>query len=234
MILRLRLPNKFLLCLLSLTGGTVAGTLWTFHGGAGIDSKGRAFGVIGATNGNYNGATSTTSRGSASGKSGRGGSYVSQMLTLAAESCTVNIGPLDFILEDRNLGFGANGVDGRQSRDQSQGADADARRDVFVNGVQTGSNLDPFNHVSVNLGNLAAGGHKIAFAEDPSIPQRAGQPHDDGEPVRKIYPSTSVPPSASVPPSTSVPDFGGTFVLMLCSGAGLLIMGRLASRQLEK
>jgi hypothetical protein len=234
MILRLRLPNKFLLCLLSLTGGAVAGTFWTFHGGADIASKGRAFGVIGATNGNHDDATSTTRRGSARGKSGPGGSYVSQMLSLAAGSYTVNIGPLDFSLEDRNLDFGANGVDGRQSRDQSQGADADARRDVFVNGVQTGSNLDSFNDVSVNLGNLAAGGHKIAFAEDPSIPRRAGQPHDDGEPIDNLYPSTPVPPSTSVPHSTSVPDFGGTFVLMLWSGAGLLIMGRLASRQLEK
>src|SRR4030095_17133560 len=68
MILRLRLPNKFLLCLVSLTGGAVAGTFWTLHGGAGIASNRRAFGVIGATNGNHNGATSTTSRGSARGK----------------------------------------------------------------------------------------------------------------------------------------------------------------------
>ena len=214
MILRLRLPNKFLLCLLSLTAGAIAGAFWTVHGSAGTASNGRAgraFGVIGATNGNHNGAKSTIDRGSARGKSGRGGSYVSQMLTLAAGSYTS-----DFSLEDRNLGFGANGVD------------------VFVSDVQTGSNLDSFNHVSVNLGNLAAGGHKIAFAEDPSIPQGAGQPHDDGEPVDNIYPSTSVPPSASVPPSTSVPDSGGTFALMLCSGAGLLIMGRLASWQLEK
>ena len=216
MILRLRLPNKFLLCLLSLTAGAVAGAFWTVHGGAGTASNGRvgrAFGVIGATNGNHNSAKSTIGRGSARGKSGRGGSYVSQMLTLAASN---------FSLEDHNLGFGANGVD------------------LFVNDVQTRSNLESFNHVSVNLGNLAAGGHKIAFAEDPSIPQGAGQPHDDGEPVDNIYPSTSVPPSssvppsASVPPSTSVPDSRGTFALMLCSGAGLLIMGRLASWQLEK
>jgi hypothetical protein len=243
MILRLRLPNKFLLCLLSLTGGAVAGTFWTFHGGAGSASKGRAVAVpvIGATYPNHNGATSNTSRGSARGKSGQGGSYISQMLALAAGSYTVNIGPLDFSLEDRDLGFGANGVDGRQSGDQSQGVHADARRDVFVNGVQTGSNLDSFNDVSVNLGNLAAGGHKIAFAEDPSIPQRAGQPHDNGQPVDNIPPSTSIPPSPSIPPptstippSSSVPDSGGAFVLMLCSVAGLLIMGRLASRQLEK
>jgi hypothetical protein len=137
------------------------------------------------------------------------------MLTLAA-----GIHTLHFSLEDRSLGFGANGVD------------------VSDNNVETKSNLDSLSHVSLNLGNLAAGGHKIAFAEDPSIPQRAGQPHDDGEPVDNIYPPSFVPPSfvppSSIPPSTSVPDSGGTFVLMLCSGAGLLIMGRLASRQLEK
>ena len=62
MILRLRLPNKFLLCLLSLTAGAVAGAFWTVHGGADAASNGRAgraFGVIGATNGNHNRAKST-------------------------------------------------------------------------------------------------------------------------------------------------------------------------------
>ena len=62
MILRLRLPNKFLLCLLSLTAGAVAGAFWTVHGSAGTASNGRAgraFGVIGATNGNHNRAKST-------------------------------------------------------------------------------------------------------------------------------------------------------------------------------
>src|SRR4030095_5754084 len=119
MILRLRLPNKLLLCLLSLTAGAVAGVFWTVHGSAGTASNGsagRAFGVIGATNGNHNGAKSIIGRGSARGKSGRGGDSVSTMLTLAAGSYTS-----DFSLEDRNLGFGANGVD------------------VFVNDVQTGS-----------------------------------------------------------------------------------------------
>src|SRR4030095_11836429 len=90
-ISHLRLPNKFLLGLFSLTGATVAGAVWTFSGDAPIAfPKGRAFSVIGATYGNHNRATSTTGRGSARGKSGRGGSYVSQtryvsqMLTLAA------------------------------------------------------------------------------------------------------------------------------------------------------
>jgi hypothetical protein len=220
MILHLRLPNKFLLGLFSLSGAVVAGAVLTFHGDAPIASKGRAVNVpvIGATYPNYNGATSTTGRGSARGKSGRGGSYVSQrpyvsrMLTLAAGSYK-----FPFSLEDRNFGFGANGVD-------SKGVD------VSVNGVQMGS----FKFVSVNLGSPAAGSHKIAFAGHPSIPQRPGQPHDDGEPGDNIYPPTSGQPPTSGPPPTSVPDSGGTFLLMLCSGAGLLIMGRLASRQLEK
>jgi len=183
MILHLRLPNKFFLCLLSLTGATVAAAaFWTFHGDAGIASNGSAFGVFGvirATNSNHNGATSTTRRGGARGKSGRGGSYVSQrpyvsqMLTLAAGSYK-----FPFSLDDRNFGFGANGV-------ESKGVD------VSVNGVQIGS----FTFVSVNLGNLAAGSHKIAFAGHPSIPQRPGQPHDDDEPVDNIYPPTSGPPS---------------------------------------
>ncbi|SRR6266496_4147768 len=220
MILHLRLPNKFLLGLFSLTGATVVGAVWTFSGDAPIAfPKGRAFSVIGGTNGNHNRATITTGRGSARGKSGRGGSYVSQtryvsqMLTLAAGGYT-----FDSSLEGRNFGFGANEVD--------------------VNGVQKASNLGSFNGVSVNFGNLVAGS-QIAFAEDHSIPERAGQPHDDNAPVDNIYPTSVPPPTSSasptsVPHPTSVPDFGGTFLLMLCSGAGLLIMGRLASRQLEK
>ncbi len=215
MILHLRLPSKFVLGLFSLTGATVAGAVWTFYGDAPIAfPKGRAFSVIGATNVNHNRATITTGRGSARGRSGRGGSYVSQtryvsqMLTLAAGGYT-----LHFSLEGRNFGFGANGVD--------------------VNAVPKASNLDSFNDVSVIFGNLFVGSHKIAFAEDSSIRRRTGQSHDDNEPVDNIDP-TSVPPPTSSPPPTSVPDSGGTFLLMLCSGAGLLIMGRLASRQLEK
>jgi hypothetical protein len=140
------------------------------------------------------------------------------MLTLAAGSHT-----LHFSLEDRSLGFGANGVN------------------VSANDVETKSNLDSLNHVSLNLRNLAAGGHKMAFAEDPSISQGPRQPGDDGRPIDNIYPPNSIPPNSippdstpPIPPSASVPDSGATFVLMLCSGAGLLIMGRLASRQLEK
>ena len=219
----LRLPNKSLLCLFSFTGAAVAGAVWTFHGDAGIASNGRAVHVpvVAATYPNDKPARNTTGRGSGRGKSGRGGRYVSQMLALAAGGNT-----LHFRLEDRNLGFGANGVD------------------VSANDVETKSDLDSLNHVSLNLGNLAAGGHKIAFAEDPSIPQGPRQPGDDGEPIDNIYPPNSIPPNSNppipphstppIPPSASVPDSGATFVLMLCSGAGLLIMGRLASRQLEK
>jgi hypothetical protein len=135
---------------------------------------------------------------------------------LAAESSTFY-----FSLEGRNFGFGANGVD------------------VFVNGVQIGSHSDSFNDVSANLGNLAALSHQIGFAGDRSIPQRAPQHHNENEPASvppptSVLPPTSVPPPTSVLPPTSVPDSGGTFLLMLCSGAGLLSMGRLASRQLEK
>ena len=226
MILHLRLPNKFLLGLFSLSGAVVAGAVLTFHGDAPIASKGRAVNVpvIGATYPNYNGATSTTGRGSARGKSGRGGSYVSQrpyvsqMLTLAAGSYK-----FPFSLDDRNFGFGADGV-------ESKGVD------VSVNGVQIGS----FTFVSVNLGNPAAASHKIAFAGDPLISQRPGQPPTSGHPPASGHPPTSdQPPTSgqpptSDPPPSSVPDSGGTFLLMLCSGAGLLIMGRLASRQLEK
>jgi|SRR5206468_1662957 len=71
MVLHLRIPNKFLLGLFSLTGATVVGAVWTFSGDADTASKGPAVNVpvIGATYPNYNGATSTTRR---------GGRYVSQ------------------------------------------------------------------------------------------------------------------------------------------------------------
>jgi hypothetical protein len=141
------------------------------------------------------------------------------MLTLAAGSYKF---PLSH--EDRSFGSDANGVD-------SNGVD------VSGNVVQIGS----FNGFSVNLGNPAAGSREMAFAGHPSIAQRPGQtPLIGDEPVANIYPPTSGSPPMSGPPPesgsppTSVPDFGGTFLLMLCSGAGLLITGRLASRQLKK
>lgn len=251
MVLHLRIPIKLLLPLLSLTGVAVAGAVWTFHGGANTASNGRAFSVadgIRARNSNHDAATSTPGGKSARGKSARGKSaqgarYVSQMLMLAAGSHTLRSSA------GRNFGFGANGVDS----DEVDSNEAD----VSVNGVQTGS----FNAVSVNLRNPAAGSHEIALAGHPSIPQHRGQPRDEDEPIGNIYPPTSgappqsdpppinpppinpppinppppdPPPRSSPPPPSSVPDSGGTFLLMLCSGAGLLIMGRLASRQLEK
>lgn len=196
MVLHLRIPNKFLLGLFSLTGATVVGAVWTFSGDADTASKGPAVNVpvIGATYPNYNGATSTTRRG---GRYVSQSSYVSQMLTLAAGSYKY-----PFSREDRH--FGANGV-------ESKGVDS-KEANVSVNRVQV---------FSVNLGNPAA------FAEHPSIPRRPGQtPLIDDQPV--------VSPPNSDPPPRSVPDSGGTFLLMLCSGAGVLIMRMLAARQLEK
>jgi hypothetical protein len=203
MILRLRIPNKLLVGALTVTGAAGAGGLWTFQQGAGVPSNVPTFVVTVAKNGNYNRDPSTFGGGfgeprktwavTARGKTGRDDRYVSQMLALAAGSQ-----PLAFRLEDRNLGFGANGVAG------------------FVNGVQKERNLDSFTDASVNPGHLA-------------IPQGATPPIGDGGPVHNIPPSSSVPSSPA-----SVPDSGSTFLLMLCCGAGLLIMGKLGSPQLEK
>jgi hypothetical protein len=93
--------------------------------------------------------------------------------------------------------------------------------DVFLNGVQIGGTLFPdnlgsFNDVSVNLGNLAAGSYTISFAgDDPT-----------GADLTTFIDNIRI--------VSGVPDSGGTFLLMLCSGAALSIMGRLASRQSEK
>ena len=222
MILRLQIPNKLIVCTLSVTGAAVgAGAVWTFHQGAGVPSNVPTFVVPVPTKGNHHRAKSSVGRGSsighgtARGKSGRGDRYVSQMLMLAAGY------RLPFRLEDRNLGFGSNGVDG------------------FVNDVQKEGKLDSFKDVSFNLGHLviAAGGKIAAFAEDPSIPPGAMPPNGDGGPIHNIPPSASVPPRGSVPPfvsppssvppfvsppnsvppsQASVPDSGSTFLLMLC------------------
>jgi hypothetical protein len=235
MILRLRIPPKLFLCALSATSAAVAGVVWTFHEGTSIPSDLPTFAVTVAKNGEHNHAKSTVGGGSSIGrgtareKSGRGDTYVSQMLTMAAGN------KLPFRLEDRNLGFGTYGLDG------------------FINDVQKQEKLASVKEVSVNLGHLvvAAGGKIAAFAEDPTIFQGAKPPNGDDEPVHNIHPSSSVPPivppSSSVPPRSpvpthssvppspaSVPDSGSTFFLMLCCGAGLLIMGTLGSRQLEK
>ena len=229
-----RLPNKFLFCLLSITGAALVGasaatinplndgfeesdlgtgyqysppsTSWTYHSaggvaGAGIAANGSAFGVTGATNGNYNGATSTVGQAAflqmGDGTLGANGSWISQMISLAAGSYNLN-----FSMEGR-LGYGANGVD------------------VFVNGVQIGgtlfpANLGSFNDVSVNLGNLAAGSYTIAFAGEGA----------NGRDVTTFIDNIGI--------FSSVPDSGGTLLLMLSSAAGLFSMGRLASRQSAK
>jgi len=198
MILRLRIPNKLLVCALTVTGAAGAGGLWTFQQGAGVPSNVPTFVVTVAKIGNHNRDASTVGGGfgeprktwavTARGKTGRDDSYVSQMLTLAAGSDSLPFRP-----EDLNLGFGADGVAG------------------FVNDVQKEWKLDSFTDVSVNPGHLA-------------IPQGARPPNGNG-----------IPPSSSVPSSpASVPDSGSTFLLMLCCGAGLLIMRTLGSRQLEK
>jgi hypothetical protein len=90
--------------------------------------------------------------------------------------------------------------------------------DIFLDGVQVGSTLFPanlgsFNNVSVNLGNLTAGSYTIAFAGDDPIPGADRTTFVDNVRI-------------------SVPDSGGTFLLMLCSGAALLIVRRFASVQL--
>src|SRR5262245_12148364 len=203
MILRLRIPNKLLVCALSVTGAAGAGGLWTFHEGAGVPSKVPTFVVTVAKNGNQNRDASTVGRGfdeqwtmqavTVRGKSGRDDGYVSQMLKLAAGS-----DQLPFRLKARNLGFGANEVAG------------------FANDVQKEEKLDSFTDVSVNPGHLA-------------IPQGSSPSNGDGGPIRNMPPSTSVPSSPA-----SVPDSGSTFLLMLCYGAGLLIVGTLGSRHLEK
>jgi hypothetical protein len=265
MILRLRIPNKLFVCALSVTGAAVGGAVWTFHEGASAPSTVPTFVVPVPANGNHYRAKSTVDRGSsigrgtAHGKSRRGDRYVSQMLTLAAGHT------LPFRLEDRSLGFGANGVDDG------------------VNDVQKEGKLASFEDISLNPGHLfiAAGAKVVAFAEDPSNPQGTRPPNDDGGPGHNIYPSPSVspsrppsssapplgsapptrsapplgsapprgsapptnsaPPISSVPPTgtappppTSVPDSGSTFLLMLCCGAGLIIMGKVRSPRLEK
>jgi hypothetical protein len=227
-----RLPNKFLLFLLTITGAALVGasaatinplndgfeeanlgggfwayqysppsTSWTYHGNAGIAANGTAFGVTGATNGNYNGATSTVGQAAflqmGDGTLGQNGSYISQMISLAAGSYDLN-----FSLEGR-LNYGANGVN------------------VFVNGVQIGgtlfaASLGSFNDVSLNLGNLAAGSYAIAFA---------------GQGANGLDVTTFIDNIAIV---STVPDSGGTFLLMLCSGAALFAIGGFASRQSAK
>jgi hypothetical protein len=77
--------------------------------------------------------------------------------------------------------------------------------------------LGSFYDVSVNLGNLAAGSYTIALA---------GKGAPNGGDVTTFIENIAV--------FSSVPDSAGTFRLMLCSGAALSTMGRLASRQSEK
>jgi hypothetical protein len=232
-----RLPNKFLLCLLTITGAALVGasaatinplndgfeeanlgggfsayqysppsTSWTYHSaaavaGAGIAANGSVFGVTGATNGNYNGATSTVGQAAflqmGDGTLGQNGAYISQMISLAAGSYDLN-----FSLEGR-LNYGANGVN------------------VFVNGVQIGGTLFPaslgsFNDVSLNLGNLAAGSYAIAFAGQGA----------NGRDVTTFIDNIAI--------VSTVPDSGGTFMLMFCSGAALFVIGGFASRQSAK
>jgi hypothetical protein len=225
MIQYFRLPNKFLLCLLSLTAAALSGasaaTIYPVNDGFEEPDHGSGGGAyqyappapgwnfqanagIAANGSDFNvmGATNGNHNNGATSTSGQaaflqgGNSFISQMLTLATGSYT-----LDFSLEGR-LFYGANGVD------------------IFLNGVQIGGTLFPdnlgsFNDVGVNLGNLAAGTYTIAFAGD--------------EPTSADV-TTFVD---NIKIISSVPDSGGTFLLMLCSGAGLLIMGRLASGQLE-
>lgn len=228
--MNLRLPNKFLFYLLTVTGAALAGasaaTIYPVNNGfeqPDLGSGGGAFqynppapgwtfgrGAGIAANGsdfNVLGATNGNNDNGATSTSGQAAFLQSGdgtlLLSFLSQTLTLAAGShtLNFSIEGRI--FGANGVD------------------VFLNGVQIGGTLTPaalgsFNDVSVNLGNLAGGSYTIAFAGDSPT----------GADVTTFIDNVKI--------VSSVPDSGRTFLLMLCSGTGLLIMRRFASVQLRK
>jgi sugar lactone lactonase YvrE len=123
---------------------------WTFLNSSGIAANESCFGVAGATNGNNNNAAISTSGQAGLLQGGDGtlaGVSFSQTLSVPAAGNWVAY----FSLEGRPDNDGANGVN------------------VFFDGAQVGNTLFPaalgsFNGASVNLGNLSAGSHTIAFA----------------------------------------------------------------------
>jgi hypothetical protein len=235
-IVNLRLPNKLLFSILTFAGAVLAaasaiypvnngfeqpdlgsGPLsysygpiapgWTFTPEccSGIAANGSDFNLAGATNGNNdNGATSTS--GQAAFLQGGDGTLGATGSAWVSQTLMLPAGSyaLNFSLEGRLApGQPFNGAVGV---------------DIFLNGVQVGgtlfpANLGSFNDVSVNLGNLTAGSYTIAFAGDDPIPGADRTTFVDNVRI-------------------SVPDSGSTFLLMLCSGAALLIMRRFASVQL--
>ena len=236
--MNLRLPNKFLFYLLTLTGAVLAAASaatiypvnngfeqpdlgsgdgafqydpvapgWTFSPEccAGIAANGSGFNVMGATNfNNDNGATSTSGQAGFL-QGGNGTLNTTGSRAWFSQTLTLPGGStiLDFSIEGRlAIDGGPGGATGV---------------DVFLNGVQIGGTLFPaslgsFNDVSVNLGNLAASSYTIAFAGDAPIL---------GADVTTFVDNVKI--------VSGVPDSGGTLLLMLCSGTGLLIVRRFAS-----
>jgi hypothetical protein len=123
---------------------------WTFLNSSGIAANESCFDVAGATNGNNNNGVLSTSGQSGllqGGDGTLGGVSFSQALSLPAAGNWVAY----FSLEGRPYYDGPNGVN------------------VFLDGVQVSNTLFPaapgsFNGASVNLGNLTAGSHTLAFA----------------------------------------------------------------------
>src|SRR5438552_1683013 len=123
---------------------------WTFLNSSGVAANESCFDVAGATNGNNaNGTISTSSQaGLLQGGDGTlAGVSFSQTLSVPAAGNWVAY----FSLEGRPYYDGPNGVN------------------VFLDGAQIGNTLFPaalgsFNGASVNLGNVTAGSHTIAFA----------------------------------------------------------------------
>src|SRR5256886_10494872 len=123
---------------------------WTFTNSSGITANESCFGVAGATNGNNNNAAISTSGQAGLLQGGDGtlvGVSISQTLSVPAAGNLVAY----FSLEGRPYYDGPNGVN------------------VFLDGAQVGNTLFPaalgsFNGASVNLGNVTAGNHTIAFA----------------------------------------------------------------------
>ena len=227
-----RLPNKFLLFLLSITGAALVGasgaTINPLNDGFEESDLGSGFRPISIPPlppaGRINGLAGIAANGSAFGVTGAtngnhngatssvgqaaflqmGDGTIGQTGSYISQMISLAAGSynLNFSLSGR-LGYGANGVN------------------LFVNGVQIGSTLFPaslgsFNDVSVNLGNLTAGSYAIAFAGQGA----------NGRDVTTFIDNIAI--------VSSVPDSGGTFLLMLCSGAALFVIGGFASRQSAK
>jgi hypothetical protein len=228
MIVNLRLPNKFLFYVLMLTGAAFAGasaaTIYPVNNGfeepdlgSGAayqpPAPGWTFGGgagIAANGSGFNvvGATNGNNDNGATSTFGQAAFVQSGdgTLVFAFFSQTLTLAAGSYTLNFSMEGRSTTGADGVN---------------VFLNGVQTGGTLLPasltsFNDVSVNFGNLAGGSYTIAFAGDSPT----------GADVTTFIDNVKI--------VSTVPDSGGTLLLMLCSGSGLLMMRRFASVQLQK